>query len=362
MAAQERLEPLARTESSWHAELAHYALDNVAHNIYSTSMAQRDLSRELEEARRELTRVTALAEPLIAYRDALRRRVASLEELAAPLRRPEAALRRATRATEQVPPATRSLPAADLDARRFLFEFDRALREDGLGNPPGSEPGLDAGRIIADILEDAGRPLHREEIYQRGRRHPLGPLNRSTMVTRLSKDRGTFENLGGDERTGYWALRSWADEKKRIPADTDAGRGYSELLARFDREVQTAMRATTVRRHHEAAYSALRERLLRESDSERATELRAQVRRAEVRWGEADQEARRRIAITRSLWVAAREAREALGVDEATKYPKVPDWGDLGPDFLVDQRTDDLARQLESIEVPAGAAREGGDD
>jgi uncharacterized protein (UPF0335 family) len=180
--------------------------------------------------------------------------------------------------------------------------------------------------VIREILEEAGRPLHREEIYARSAKHPLGPVNRSTMVTKLSRD-PSFMNVEG--LPGYWAITSWPLRKRSKGAIVEAGRMYAERLTRLEREVaflrhetvdvrvtEQRARRLALERQAEAAAGVQLDPAHHEMLNQRAEEAAAQLTRMMARID-------RREAMIRSLWDAAADARDALG-EEAAKYPDLP--------------------------------------
>jgi hypothetical protein len=199
------------------------------------------LRRELDVVRDELRMINGIVEPLLSRRDLLTRRMNALSELMKPLGEPPPELARSAWISRDPLGRIRDRLSigsfiaheelsslADTDFLLSTNQGRKSVRVMGdtaqaryAQEAAGSEGGADASQVITEILEAAGRPLHREDIYQRGRRHPLGPLNRSTMVTRLSKDKETFEGVG--DATGYWALKRWP-----------AGR-YATALTRLER-------------------------------------------------------------------------------------------------------------------------------
>ncbi|HEY3545483.1 MAG TPA: hypothetical protein VGK17_05260 [Propionicimonas sp.] len=303
-------------------------------------MNRSELSRELHATQAELERIERALGPLAARREMLRRRVAALEVLIRPEEPADEGLLLAIEEGEQL---SRASMRRDVQlGSRALGHFGRDSRPDSVTRYPdgsmrmteikaysGSGPvgQVDAAVVIAAILEEAGRPLHREDIYWRGQQHPLGPLNRNTLISRLSRDGETFRSAG-DERSGYWALKSWPPRRIKVP-DNDRGRAYAESLTQLERQRQLAIETSQRGRRLRDQRSALEHEIMAvqvsdEADMARRTRLQEELAAVHAAFDAMSSIAQKQRFIARHAWESALAAREALG-DEADKYPGLPE-------------------------------------
>ena len=295
-------------------------LDEQRHLLYNHWVDNEDLARQQRAIIAEIERINRVVEPLIRRRGSLARKAAAIHELMTPL--------------DPEPPelfeaqwAAGPEPRDPAEARsRYVFQvplFGKQRDTLDLSGTflvgGGADASGDASAIIAEILTNADRPLHKIEILQRSRKHPKGPLNPSTLSTRLSRDREVFERVRPGEHAGYWALRAWPDEKKNADVPT-IGREYSEAIDRLVRE--------RVREAHLLQDLAMTERHLAELRIAEAgggvpPEAQALAERQMHHMDIVRFELRRKAAVISSLREAAVKARDALG-EEAAMYPPLP--------------------------------------
>lgn len=305
-------------------------VDNGARNVYGASMDAEDLRQELETAQGELEELAERLEPLVARREWLRRRIQALQVLLHPdsegqemLWEPAPGRPSPAWQLRDIVPTYRTLePGGDFVSGPTTYEAKAYAKRKRLD----VQPAADAGRVIEEILREAGKPLHRDEIYQRGRVHPLGPVNRNTMISRLSRDSDVFENVSSGGRAGYWALKAWPEDQKMLRPDevSGAGRQYAALLNHLQR---TWAELSETREQTTRLQGWLAGRVREMGDREPGPEMERHLRQLE----EANQslheqvtrEARIRAVLSAQV-TEANELREALG-PEAEDYPDLPD-------------------------------------
>lgn len=271
---------------------------------------------------REAEEISRITEPLNRRKELLLRKAAAIEVVMEPLDPRPGDLIEAGFSAARVP-----MPDA---SARYVLRIDGQGRASASAPPAVYRPSVvkeasvDAAVLIAEILGQARRPLHRLEILMRSRVHPLGPLKYSTMSTVLSRD-PMFDRLKrrsvGKLPAGYWLLDDWPDAWKSADRVQPAGRLYSEALVNLDRQ-----RSHLRRLFHETGVMERRLAELRvrspdgDDEIERVRRLERFLQRHIARL---DFDTRRVRAQVSATWHGASAAREALA-DEAEKYPPVP--------------------------------------
>jgi hypothetical protein len=305
-------------------------------------MAEKSLHAQRIELLREAEEISRITEPLNRRRDMLLRKAAAIEVVLEPLEaRPGDLIEAGFTAAR--------LPAID-PSPRYTIHVDAGGRV-SVSEPPAvyrpsvaKESSVDASVLIGEILGQARRPLHRLEIFMRGRVHPLGPLNYSTMSTVLSRE-PMFERLKrralGRIPAGYWLMHDWPDGWKAADRVQPAGRVYSEALVTLDRQ-----RSHLRRLHHERGVMERRlaELRIRAPEGDAEVERVARLERfLERHIARLDFDTRRARVQVNASWQATSAARDALGED-ADKYPPVP------PIDQVADRTADHALDVDDLD------------
>lgn len=291
-------------------------------------MDEDQLARELNEDLEQARRITEIVEPLLGWRDALIRRANARAELLRPAA-PQSAIEDALRAArnmiahEFVPGATGTASAPsvvdELGPHPPLLVSRPAgpeARAQFVAGPP-LESLFEVGTVMEDVLQSAGRPLHRDELYQRSTLHEFGPVNRSTLITRLSRD-ARFEKLRS--QPGYWMLAAWPPEKKRGQIVT-AGRVYAETITKMERDFRTLVAMANDLNHYTSRLHQLR--AYRSRDPERAAVFDSEIPITEQLTRRLTVEIRRHLRLIESERERAIAFRHELGA-EAERYPAIP--------------------------------------